>query len=252
MIFLGHDIYWCNNCQYGFVYPAVSGKFLANYYATSFRRNKKFNAVNLEIYKRRACAQYEFVMETLGGQIKTTDGTIVDIGCGVGAVVAHLTEMGYEAIGIEPDPVASDFGRENITPHIYSQLPALDNVQGIWLSHVAEHFIDIREELSKILALPGLRFIFIEIPNYNIKSCQNKKNHASHLHFYTAESFIKALVLDIPLKILAWNNFGPAWGEKLIHHTDKYAHSEIITRWDGYYGKQNPAGFWTRIVCAIK
>jgi 2-polyprenyl-3-methyl-5-hydroxy-6-metoxy-1,4-benzoquinol methylase len=90
------------------------------------------------------------------------------VGCGVGNLVVAATEQGFDAEGIDVDPIATDEARKNGRP---VRTATLEQVQGSYdvlvVNHVLEHIEDLEAFLahvSRVLTSAG-RF-FVLSPHY--------------------------------------------------------------------------------------
>jgi 2-polyprenyl-3-methyl-5-hydroxy-6-metoxy-1,4-benzoquinol methylase len=74
-------------------------------------------------------------------------GRLLDIGCGNGAFLVGMRDRGWEVVGVEPDPVASQMARERHGLQVITEtlagaaLPAAF-ARAITLNHVIEHVPD--------------------------------------------------------------------------------------------------------------
>jgi len=74
-------------------------------------------------------------------------GRLLDLGCGNGQFLARMRELGWDTLGIEPDPEAAKIARDNHGLEVYVGavdevgLPA-DLFDVITMSHVIEHLPD--------------------------------------------------------------------------------------------------------------
>lgn len=98
---------------------------------------------------------------------------VVDIGAGIGEVVANLAEGGFEAIGIEPSEEASAFAAAQGIPIIASDIASFSadesrrgSFDAALLMNVLEHVLDPRDTLTRIrnLLAPG-GVLMIRSPN---------------------------------------------------------------------------------------
>lgn len=84
---------------------------------------------------------------------KSTSSKLLDIGCGNGHFLVLAKALGYETMGIEPDPTAAAHGRENGLNIRVGLLPdeSFDegNFEHITMSHVVEHLHKPREALAQ-------------------------------------------------------------------------------------------------------
>jgi len=95
---------------------------------------------------------------------------ILDIGCGTGYFPKAANEAGYHVVGVEPDPDALRFAKENNKIEVYP-LGMLDAFKepfdSVTMWHVLEHVYHLKEQLKTITGLikPGGLFV-IAVPNY--------------------------------------------------------------------------------------
>ncbi len=86
----------------------------------------------------------EFHVMTLGGQ---KIGKLLDVGCGNGRFLASMRELGWEVVGVEPDPDAARVAREAFGLEVYAG--DLDEIKlgeesfdAVTMNHVIEHVSD--------------------------------------------------------------------------------------------------------------
>jgi SAM-dependent methyltransferase len=99
-------------------------------------------------------------------------GRLLDVGCGSGAFLAQMVELGWRAQGIDPDPTAVAGAREAGLEVSQATLADLDTEEhagefdAITLSHVIEHLHDPGGDLRRIKRLlrPG-GLLWIATPN---------------------------------------------------------------------------------------
>jgi SAM-dependent methyltransferase len=102
----------------------------------------------------------------------TPGGRLLDVGCGSGAFLAQMEELGWRAHGIDPDPAAVAKAREAGLDVTQGTLADLDSEEfagsfdAITLSHVLEHLHDPGGDLGRIgrLVRPG-GLVWIATPN---------------------------------------------------------------------------------------
>lgn len=98
-------------------------------------------------------------------------GRILDVGCGRGQFPAQMRDRGWQAEGIEANPLQAAAGRAEfgLTIHEapFDQWSGPGTYQAITAWHVLEHFIDPTKALANAAALlaPGGLF-FAEVPNF--------------------------------------------------------------------------------------
>jgi SAM-dependent methyltransferase len=113
------------------------------------------------------------------------DGTIIDVGCGGGAYLAMMRDLGWPVVGIEPDPAAAEVARsKGLTVRdgslIEAQLPGSSAAQ-ISLNHVIEHLPDPLQTIQECYRVlkPGGRLV-VYTPNSS--SLGHKLFRQSWLH----------------------------------------------------------------------
>lgn len=208
--FAGLHIWCCSHCEFWFGAPRPRAEQLADYYRTVYgqRRTWATSAPYLAIMRRRARAQTSFI-QPRRHRIRTA----IDIGCGVGALVASLARRGVEAVGFDSDANAIATGREVFGANIHQG--HVEQVEGdqhhdlLCLSHVVEHFADPVADLHQLLAVvrPGA-FLFIEVPQCNPWMFDRRVPTESHLGFFTLRS-LNVLARRLKLKVLRAENCGP-------------------------------------------
>lgn len=95
---------------------------------------------------------------------------VLDIGCGTGFFPKAVNQYGYTSVGLEPDPDALKFARENNQVEAYP-LEKLQEYKAhfdtITMWHVLEHVYHLREQLNQISqALLPNGLLVIAVPNY--------------------------------------------------------------------------------------
>jgi SAM-dependent methyltransferase len=102
----------------------------------------------------------------------TPGGRLLDVGCGSGAFLAQMAELGWRTEGIDPDPAAVAGAREAGLRVTQGTLEDLDPGEhagafdAVTLSHVVEHLHDPAGDLRRInlLLRPG-GLLWIATPN---------------------------------------------------------------------------------------
>ncbi|MGZ4409490.1 MAG: class I SAM-dependent methyltransferase [Gaiellaceae bacterium] len=120
---------------------------------------------------RRFCgSSSDFWSSWIVGSIRTRveGGRLLDVGCHVGNLVAAAVGAGFEAEGIDLDPVATGEGRRLGRP---VRAAAIENVEDVYdivvVNHTLEHVLSLQgflENLDRILSRDGCAFVFV--PHY--------------------------------------------------------------------------------------
>lgn len=95
-------------------------------------------------------------------------GRLLDIGCGNGQFLARMRDLGWEVMGIEPDPEAVRIAREHFGLEVIQgtveevKLPE-QSFDVITMNHVVEHLLEPVVVLTKLRRLlkPGGKFIIV-------------------------------------------------------------------------------------------
>lgn len=108
-----------------------------------------------------------FGWKQLADQVK---GRFVDVGCGAGLTVAIARQLGWDAMGLEIDPVAVTTARRsglNVVEGTYEQLAQYEHVfDCVMCSHVLEHVHDPLDLLEKLkFALKPGGVLLLTLPN---------------------------------------------------------------------------------------
>ena len=127
-------------------------------------------------------------------------GRLLDVGCGNGTLLAAMRALGWDVLGIEPDPEAARIAREVgklpvVTGSLEdARLPA-GSFDAVTVSHVIEHVPDPRallRECSRLLSSGGQ--LIVATPN--VQSLGHKMFRASffhldpprHLHLFSTQT----------------------------------------------------------------
>ena len=104
--------------------------------------------------------KYQHYADTLGRHLRS--GRVVDVGCSTGLLVRMLCDRGYEAEGIELNPLSADWGRAHYGVTIHNvpieQCPYKpESLHALLLTDVLEHSQHPRDFLREAgrLLMPG-------------------------------------------------------------------------------------------------
>lgn len=172
----------CAACRLARIEPLPAPAELADFYASYYPRNLKAAAAAGSRLRRllkqailagsfgyparspwqkwlgrllSACAP---LRERAGAQILfvrgESRGTLLDVGCGVGVFLSGMRELGWQVIGVEPDPQTAriaqrEFGLEAIPATLEAAHLAEKSVDVVTMSHVIEHVADPESVLKE-------------------------------------------------------------------------------------------------------
>lgn len=234
--FPGSSIHECRDCGYWFAYPVPSAAALEDYYRTAYaqRRTWRNSIEYLTLMERRAAAQREFI-----GAELTAIRRALDIGCGVGALVAELQRSGIEAVGYDSDESVVRIGRDrwgaNVHARHYTRAEATGPYDLLCLSHVVEHLAhpvaDLREFALNVR--PG-GWLLVEVPQCIPWMFEQGVATESHLSFFTVHA-LGRLAAAAGLEVVRLHDCGPA----------------IVEHYQAQRRREPPPSFGTRIGRAI-
>jgi 2-polyprenyl-3-methyl-5-hydroxy-6-metoxy-1,4-benzoquinol methylase len=95
-------------------------------------------------------------------------GRLLDVGCGNGAYLSEMRELGWDVFGVEPDPAAAEIARQRLGPsvrigHLSSDTHPSGSMDAVTMSHVIEHVedpIDLLRKCHEVLR-PGGALVVI-------------------------------------------------------------------------------------------
>ena len=167
----------CEDCHFRFTNPRPDQEGIAAYYkaeAYISHTNTKKGLMNSAYHRVRKITlkqKFNLVKEWTNGN------SLLDVGAGAGAFLAHCKSKGWDVLGLEPDPDArkvalDDFG---VVEEEISELKNLpDNSRdAITMWHVLEHVHELRNtiaHLKRVLKQEGA--LFIAVPNCSSKDAE--------------------------------------------------------------------------------
>ncbi len=194
----------CNTCDGVFVDPRVSEEFVQKYY-------RKFQSIDfwtevlcteeqMRLSGERFSRALEMIETTSGGK-----GKLLDIGCSIGLLIKLANERGWDAIGLELNENAVEFGKNRFGVTIHKKLLHEINFpeasfDAVTIMAVLEHLPHPRDMVlgaSKILKTGGLLYVFV--PNMNSLAFRvlHEKTFTvdgrNHLVYFNPENLSKML-----------------------------------------------------------
>lgn len=115
-------------------------------------------------------------------QLPSAGGVLLDVGCGNGAFLRQMRDLGWSVMGIDFDPQAVDACKQAGIPALQGALEAAGlapaSFDAITLSHVIEHLYHPLETLKycHTLLKPGGQF-YVETPNLRSRGHANFQEH---------------------------------------------------------------------------
>lgn len=165
------SVFECDSCHLLFTVPRPSSEKLGSYYKSenyySHQENKKGLIPTIYESVKSVNVRHKVKLATEG----LSQGSVLDIGCGVGDFLSALMEKNWKIVGIEPDVDACSIaekrlGVKPLSPSEYDSLPD-QSFDLITMWHVLEHVEDLHFQISQLhrLLKPGGRLL-LALPNY--------------------------------------------------------------------------------------
>jgi 2-polyprenyl-3-methyl-5-hydroxy-6-metoxy-1,4-benzoquinol methylase len=191
----------CPSCNHVFLNPQPTDKELEHFYNVADHLYNNESDTRLE-------AARKLVAENLNNQEFCNipivrGGRFLDVGCGIGNVVAAMSLLGMEAEGIETSIAAAgkaqSLGRKVFSGTLYEAKYVNSTFDSIAMIHVLEHIpepINLLQECYKILKPNGI--LTIGVPNLDslifcyIGKYWSQLHLPAHLHHFRSHSLLKA------------------------------------------------------------
>ncbi len=213
----GFNIDKCENCSLTFTNPQPSINEIHKYYQSEdyvSHGAKRFSLFdNLYILARSFSLKWKLSII----KKNSSQGKILDYGCGTGDFLKHSSLNGYSVIGIEPSAKAREQATLKLGQRVYERIEEIQHVKFdiITLWHVLEHIHDISTVLEKLKEkLTETGTILIAVPNHKSKDASLFEKHWAaydtprHLWHFDKSSMTKllnneGLILEqiIPMKM---------------------------------------------------
>jgi len=148
-----------------------------------------------------------------------SQGSLLDVGCGLGYVVKAAEKEGWQAAGCDLSEACCEFGRRVLGVQLFSggyeELPALSGIRTpdvITLNHVLEHLATPSEfvRFAEATLAPG-GLAVVEIPNlFSFESLFNAESWYGlaiphHVSFFTPESLNRLFGPNFRVKLLEYS-----------------------------------------------
>jgi len=140
--------------------------------------------------------------------VPQTEASILDVGCGTGAIMDFLEKAGYRVEGIDPSQAALKYCRDkNLKVQIgqADELPFADNTfDAVIALDVLEHVVEDKKSVAEIARVlkPGGIFICTVPAHPWLYSYHDEALH--HLRRYAASALRSVLSTDLKLEYLGW------------------------------------------------
>lgn len=208
------DIYHCGHCGGRFTQHVPGSAEIGRYYQSqeyiSHSETKKgvVNRLYHSVRKITMRSKQNWVKAATG--LKT--GTLLDIGCGTGAFLHYMKQIGWDVTGLEPDDIARNNAKTlyGIEPLPSAELFSLPTQQydAITMWHVLEHVHALHDYLRQIRTLLKPEgALIIAVPNYTSPDAEHYQelwaayDVPRHLYHFSPDS-MEALLKQHKIRIV--------------------------------------------------
>jgi len=155
------------------------------------------------------------------------DARICDLGCGDAAYLQQFKTLGFEVLGVDPDPSARERAAQAGVTVLEGTAEELPEIPGkfdlVLMTHSLEHCRNPAQALANasLLTKPG-GACYIEVPNCSAEHfrmftvCSEMFDAPRHLHFFTPnalEDHCRRAGFDLKRRLFSGyvREFGPGW-----------------------------------------
>ncbi len=219
----------CVQCDFQYYNPRPSNEAVEAYYHGE------------EFYQKVNITAVEIVMDILAHH-KMVPGNFLDIGCGIGALVSLAEKKGWNAVGVDPSPMAGKLGKEVLGVDIVqSYVNDLDfpedQFDAVVMLAVLEHAFDPLEMVRKVWKWikPGGRLILStpNLDNLNYHLLPDKtayswfiKEHINHFTIKTHRQMLDRAGFENTMFHLSGHfSVGREDEVSRLNHTDSFLRS---------------------------
>lgn len=229
----------CESCGLGRTDPLPSPEALQAWYATKYRQEYKsaFMPARRHVLRAGRIALDRWTWLQTQGWQRPTPGhrpATLDIGASSGEFVFLMTQLGFDAVGLEPHEGYASYARDHLNLDVRNgsvqNLASMDAAKRwdlVTLFHVFEHLSDPVASLQTIanhMSEQGV--LFIEVPNATRLCSPHSMFFKAHVLYFSADS------LRHTLRTAGWDVLG--------HNSDEDGNLRIMARPNGESHSQEP------------
>lgn len=193
---------WCKNC--GLIYKnkiwteSDNNKFYNKYYLPIYHQweGDGTNEQKFFDHSFQRGKQVDKIKELLLSASKP-----IEIGCGTGGVLAHLTKYNKASMGIDINKGAIEFAKKKGLNAKYADLFKLnDKFDLVWSSHMFEHLLDFKPFLKKFeeITTKDAKVILI-VPN---SEKMGEPPHSPHIFNFYMKTFVQMIESKSSLRLV--------------------------------------------------
>lgn len=185
-----HPTVICKNCGLIYNNPHMDEKVYIKFYESDFYRKIYTNQDPLKYADDLLGSEYGKYIYDDCLPLINKNSSVMEFGCGGGWNLIHFQKNGHNCVGYDYSPSLTDFGKKKYNLDL--KQGNINSITGsydlIILNHVIEHFIDLEENIKKIVSyLKPDGYVYIGVPNidnYSIFQLQN-----AHLFYFSPRTF---------------------------------------------------------------
>ncbi len=203
----------CMNCGLMRTSPRLTGKATEQFYKEDYRALYSGHVTREALFQNDV-KRGRFLVEQMPSLIGQVE-TVYDIGCGTGGLLFGIAETGKKVAGCDVDEDYFAMGRDKGLELICGGVQDLVKAKGgpadlVLLSHVAEHFLDLRADLEDaVQAIRPGGFLLVEVPgirsipdNYDGNLLLYLQN--AHTYHFTGQT-LSYVLRSIGLQVIITN-----------------------------------------------
>ncbi len=211
------NVIMCNNCSLLITSPRPETDALKNYYLSdnyishTGKANNLINYLYLQI-RKITLAQKKELLNNL-----STEKSILDYGCGTGALIEYLQTYNWKVAGYEPNNSDNLKNKKILIFKDKTEIKGVYSLLSLW--HVLEHVVDPVQTLKEVK--PFIKEngkLIIAVPNPNSYDANHYKAHWA--------------AYDVPRHLFHFNKNSM---ERLLNNTGYTLEAILPMKFDAYY-----------------